>query len=401
MLCPLRLFALLALLPACGLPERRPLEPLGFEVLPEVRDFEGVRALHGYPNPAFQARFEQAARTFAARPRNPLEPPEYDMLVLSSGGVNGAFGAGILSAWTERGDRPEFELVTGVSVGALLAPFAFAGSAFDERLEDLFRGIDRADLMESKSILGSIFWDESLMKSDPLEDLIERGVDEQLLAAIAARHVAGARLYVGTTNLDRGQFVVWDLGAIAASGRKDALGMLRRVLLASASIPVVYPPVIFAHEGGDEMHVDGAVARSMFLPQGIFDAQVAIERAGLDWDSIDTSLFVIHNGCLRPEAAVVQRETVDIASRSLLLMTYSAVMEHVQNLYLVAHLFGADFHFLTIPDGAELMLNDFEEADTEALYQLGRDCLLPSSTWMPAPPGFLVTGELLRLTGAR
>ena len=392
---------ILATLAACGLPERRPLDlTAGFEVLAPLaqHDLEGFRAVDGFHSEDFQDSFERSVAAWVVRGADQLEPPPYRILVLSSGGVNGAFGAGVLTAWSERGDRPDFDMVTGVSVGALLAPFAFAGPAFDDRLEGTFRSLERADIMEGKGILSSLLWDESLMESEPLATRIAASVDGELLAAVALRHRAGGRLYVGTTDLDRGVFVVWDLGAVADAGGPDALDLFRRVLLASASIPVVYPPVYFATATGDEMHVDGAVTRSMFVPSGVFDVERALAAVGLDRGAMRSSMHVVHNGCLRPEPKVVQRETVDIATRSLLLMTYAAVMEHVQGLFLVARLFDADFHFLTIPDGAELMLDSFEAADCEALYQLGRSSLLVEG-WRATPPAYLISDELLRLTG--
>jgi hypothetical protein len=400
----LRLLGLVALagLPlACGLPERVEVELLGFERLDPLPGYETVRALQGYPSEAFQVSFDQAVAQVLARPRAAGARPSFDMLVLSSGGVNGAFGAGVLAAWSESGERPAFDMVTGVSVGALLAPFAFAGSAYDDRIEALFRRVERSDIMEEQGIVSSLFFDESLMDNDPLMDLIAAGIDAELLAAVAARHAEGARLYVGTTNLDRGQFVVWDLGAVASLGGDEALAFFRRVLLASASIPVVYPPVRFRHAGGDEMHVDGAVARSMFLPQGVFDIERAIASQGLSWWDVDATLYVVHNGCLRIQPQTVQRETLKIATRTILLMTYTAVTEHVQNLYLISRLFGAEFRFLTIPDGQELALESFDADDAEALYLLGRAALEDGPTWSSAPPGYVVGGALLELEAER
>ncbi|MBC8451283.1 MAG: patatin-like phospholipase family protein [Planctomycetes bacterium] len=202
-------------LTGCGLPKRPDLLMPGFETLEPLVGFESVRAVAGYPSVEFQREFDVSMATFARRPV-PLDGKrDFDILVLSSGGVNGSFGAGALTAWTELGERPDFELVTGVSIGAILAPFAFAGPDFDDRLVELFRYVERDDVMEEKTLLTAMIWDESVMSSEPLCERIELGVDEALMEAMAARHRAGARCYVGTTNLDRGQFVVWDLGAIA------------------------------------------------------------------------------------------------------------------------------------------------------------------------------------------
>ena len=169
----------------CGLPGRFARIPVHRGELAPLEGFENVRAVDGYPNAAFQASFDEAIAAFAA---TPVERGRraFDMLVLSSGGVNGAFGAGILTAWSERGDRPVVRTVTGVSVGALLAPFAFAGSAFDDRLERLFRFLEPSDLHRRKGLLASVLWEESIADNQALRDTVRREIDEELLRAVAA-----------------------------------------------------------------------------------------------------------------------------------------------------------------------------------------------------------------------
>lgn len=396
---PMHLPALVlaAVAAACGWPSRYAtfgdhpgrMLPLGV--------FADVRAVDGYPSPAFQASFDEAVAQFARTPAPADGRRDFDMLVLSSGGVNGAFGAGIVTAWTRRGDRPEFHVVTGVSVGALMAPFVFAGPEYDARLEALFRRIQPGDLHKEKGLLQSVLWDESLTDNAPLRASIARAVDEQLLQAVARRHAEGRRCWVGSTNLDVGHFCVWDLGAIAARGGPEALALFRDVLTASAAIPVVYPPVRFAHGDSDELHVDGAVVRPLFIPQNVFDGYLSAERAGFSWDDVDATLYVIHNGSLRPRPVDVQRDTLGIAMRTVTMMSYTMVSEHVLHLYLLSRAWGADFRFQTMPDGLELSVDSFQPDDTERLFLLGQGLMERREAWSTAPPGYVVRSDLDRV----
>jgi hypothetical protein len=391
------LLAAAVLAASCGWPSRHAsLAELPTELVP-MEGFEDVRAVDGYPDAAFQASFDAAIAQLAASPVPADGRRDFDMLVLSSGGVNGSFGAGILTAWSQRGDRPTFETVTGVSVGALMAPFAFAGPAFDHRLEQLFRHINPGDLHREKGVLTSVLWDESLADNRPLRQLVARGVDDELMRAIAKGHAEGRRLYVGSTNMDIGQFCIWDLGAIATRGTDEARDLLCDVLVASASIPVVYPPMRFEVGGRDELHSDGAVTRPLFMPQNVFDGYLSAERAGVSWDDIDATLYVVHNGSLRACPTDVQRDTLAIATRTVTMMSYTMVSEHILHLYLLARAWGAEFRFHTLPGGQELPIDSFTSADTNRLFLLGQGLMERNEPWLQAPPGYVVNEDLHRV----
>lgn len=389
------------LVAACGWPHRTAALPRNHATVQPLAGFEDVRAVDGYPSPHFQASFDTALAAFAATPPPADGRRDFGMLVLSSGGVNGAFGAGIMTAWSERGDRPDFRIVTGVSVGALMAPFAFAGPQFDHRLEELFRRIRPGDLHREKGVLASVLWDESLTDNRPLRAAIDRGVDLALLRAVAARHAEGRRLWVATTNLDVGHLCVWDLGAIAARATPQALTLFRDVLAASAAIPVVYPPVRFAHAGRDELHVDGAVIRPMFIPQNVFDGYLSADRAGMSWDDVDATLYVVHNGSLRPCPVEVQRDTLAIATRTVTMMSYTMVSEHLLHLYMLARAWGAEFRFHSMPDGLELAVDAFSPDDTERLFLLGQGLMQRHEPWCTVPPGFVLREDLQRIQPQR
>jgi predicted acylesterase/phospholipase RssA len=215
----------------------------------------------------------------------------YAHLALSGGGANGAFGAGFLNGWSTTWSRPVFKIVTGVSTGAVMAPFAFLGPQYDAALHEFYTTTTTRDLFNIGSMLSiliSLLRGDSLADAGPLAALIARHVDLEFLRRIADAHNRGRRLYIGTVDLDSQQFVVWNMGLIAASGRPEALDLFRKVMFASASIPIVFPPVFFEVDAGgrlyDEMHV------------GVFRPSLIRERAGLGAGRED--IFVIHNGQL-------------------------------------------------------------------------------------------------------
>ena len=199
-----------------------------------------------------------------------LPPParRYNILVLSGGGMFGAFAAGVLAGWTEAGDRPAFDVVTGVSTGALLATLAFLGPASDEELYRQYTTISDRDVFVRRRLIHAL-GAESVADNAPLARRIHGVFTPQVLRAVAAEHRKGRRLYVGTTNLTTRRLVVWDLGAIAARGTPQAHDLFCDVLLASSAVPGFFPPVRFPIEVDgrvcEEIHVDGGAARSMFL----------------------------------------------------------------------------------------------------------------------------------------
>ena len=308
---PTALALLCMLLGACGslprnaLPAQAALEGK-IPGLPDVR---------GWAVQAGSTLEQDLVRSFAQESPQDFPPDasgtvSYAHLALSGGGANGAFGAGFLSGWTATGTRPMFKIVTGVSTGALMAPFAFIGPPYDQALRDFYTTTRSSDIF----LLGSTFgllWQlmagEALADTRPLQAMVVRHVDEQLLQRVAEAHRRGRRLYIGTAYLDAPRFVVWNMGLIASSGHPDALALFRKVMLASASIPVAFPPVFFDVEltpGGpryDEMHVDGGVGARVFLHGGVFRGSVIRERGGLGGAGRE-DIFVIHNGQLVPTA---------------------------------------------------------------------------------------------------
>jgi predicted acylesterase/phospholipase RssA len=215
-------------------------------------------------------------------------------------------------------------------------------------------------------------------------------VDATLLARVAQAHNRGRRLYVATVDLDAQRFVVWNMGLIAASGRPEALDMFRRVMLASASVPIVVPPVLFEVEAGgrryDEMHVDGAVATSVFVSGGAFGPDIVRERGGRGRASEE--VFVIHNGQLRPVPEEVGRSLGSIAQRTLNASSRAAMVGSLFRIYTFTVQAQAGFRWVTIPDGVEIEGDEaFDPVRMRALYDVGYDLARNGPAWTTRPPG--------------
>jgi hypothetical protein len=324
----------------------------------------------------------------------------YAHLALSGGGANGAFGAGFLNGWTATGTRPVFKIVTGVSTGALMAPFAFIGPEYDQALREFYTTTRSKDIFVLGSNLG-LLWQliagEALADTRPLQAMIARHVDEQLLQRVAEAHQRGRRLYIGTANLDAPRFVVWNMGLIASSSRPDALELFRKVMLASASIPVAFPPVFFEVElrpGGpryDEMHVDGGVGARVFLNGGVFRGSVIRERGGLGGTGRE-DIFVIHNGQLVPPPEPVQRSLAQIAARSIDASGRAAVLGDLIRISGYAQREGGSFRWVTIPRDVYMVAEEtFDPVQMQQLYDLGLRMAADGGEWSSEPPGRRLT----------
>jgi len=243
---------------------------------------------------------------------------EHHYLAISGGGADGAYGAGLLLGWTETGTRPEFTMVTGVSTGALTAPFAFLGSAYDAQLKELYTTLDTSSIFDRRSIF-RIIRSDSVVDSAPLARMLDKYITEEMVAEIGEQYRRGRGLNIGTTNLDAGRAVIWNIGRIAASGHPGAPKLIRQVLLASASIPGVFPPVYISVQGPDgktyeEMHVDGGTTTQMFL----YPSSVDMAELFKVFDVKGTpTAYLIRNSRLQPDYAPVQARAVQIAGRSV------------------------------------------------------------------------------------
>ena len=357
--------ALLALV-GCANIERRDAPPLAAtEGLPILGIANARFFLDAGPDAMRREMIEMQRRQAQALPRGAALPPAHH-LVLSGGGDNGAFGAGLLYGWTQSGQRPSFDVVTGISAGALIAPFAFLGPSYDEPLREVFTEVAPTDVVLLRGKLRAVLFGEALADTSPLYQLIARHVNEEMMAAIAREYGRGRLLLIGTTNLDLGRPVFWNIGAIAASGDPRALELFRSILLASASIPGAFPPVLIdvEHEGRahQEMHVDGGAAVQMFLtPPGLDLARTGRARQRTAW--------VVRNGRLDSEWASTDRSILSITARSASTLLHFSAVNDIVRIFLLAQRDGMGFRLAYIgPDFQATREDPFETQFMRALF---------------------------------
>jgi hypothetical protein len=311
--------------------------------------------------------------------------PVVNYLAISSGGDDGAFAAGLLVGWTKSGRRPRFEVVTGVSAGALIAPFAFLGPSFDQELTAIWTRYDSDDLLV-KQPLAALLGASALADTQPLADLIAHYVDRRLLNAIAAEYRKGRLLLIGTTNLDAQRPVIWNMGEIALSPNPRALTLFRQVMLASVSIPVAFPPVRIEVEAGgilhDELHVDGGTTRKVFI------APLQLSLRALDPLYSAPPLhrfYIIANTKLVPEWKPAEASLLAIAQSSLVVINKSHEVGDLFRLYLLAKRDGADFNLASIPEQFSIQPKQpFDRQYMQALFEAG--VRRGGTRWLKEPP---------------
>lgn len=303
---------------------------------------------------------------------------EFDLLAISGGGANGAFTAGVMAGWTESGLRPDFEVVTGVSTGALAAPFVFLGPEWDDELTEAYVGGAASTLLRPQG-LGALFG-SGIYQAEPLRDLIASHVDMAMLEAVAAEARKGRVLLVATTDLDSQRGVSWDMGAIALQGGPEALELFRAVLQASASIPGAFPPVrIRSTSGGrvfEEMHVDGGVTVPFLgLPESLWTYQDPTR--GLR----GARLHVIVNGRVSPSFAVTTDSVGSVLGRSLDTMLRASLLSTLAGNRAFADRNGLVFRWAALPDDSTAGALDFRPESMRAVYEVGRIGALDGSVW--------------------
>ncbi|HVJ40396.1 MAG TPA: patatin-like phospholipase family protein [Dongiaceae bacterium] len=317
----------------------------------------------------------------------------YNYLAVSGGGSDGAFGAGLLNGWSKVGGRPRFKVVTGVSTGALIAPFAFLGSAYDEPLKLSYTTIDANHIFLRRSLL-SLFWAEAVTDSAPLHELVASYIDDKVLNAVAVEHAKGRRLYVATTNLDAEEPVIWDMGAIASSKNPERLKLFRRIMVASASIPTVFPPVLLdvTVDGRryDEMHVDGGVFFQSFSIGSVADLPSVIAAAHPGFTGkLVQRLYVIRNGWVTPAPQPVKRSLTDISLRAIGTMLKVSGINDLWRLYLSSIHDKLEFNFIAIPaDYKALTTEQFDKAEMNHEFNYGEQLALKGIPWRNLPPGY-------------
>jgi predicted patatin/cPLA2 family phospholipase len=315
--------------------------------------------------------------------------PVSNLLAISGGAEDGAFGAGLLVGWSDAGTRPTFDLVTGVSSGALIAPFAFLGRDHDNQLREIFTKYGRKDIFTYN--VPSLLEGSALVDDAPLARLIDKYVDDAFLQEIARERIKGRILLIGTTNLDTQRPVMWDMGRIAMSNRPDAIVLFRKILLASATLPGVFPPVrIQVRVGGqnyDELHVDGGVTRQVFIAPSVFSLVSRNQKPGRP-AAKPSRLYVIRNGKIDPEWQSVNENVLSITQRSISTLIKNQGIGDLYRIYSVTRRDGIDFNLASIPpDFTETSNEPFDQRYMVALFDRGYDLASHNYSWIKAPPG--------------
>lgn len=331
---------------------------------------------------------EQTLRRFAeAEERG--EEPSFDILALSGGAEDGAYGAGVIVGWTETGERPRFDIVTGVSTGAIIAPFAFLGPDYDDELETFFTTTSTDDLVEP-ALFSALLGGLGLVDATPFETIIAETVTLEFLEAIAQEHEAGRRLFMATTNLDARRPVIWDMGAIAVravNGDEAAVDLFRAVMRASASIPGAFPPVFIDVQIGDEifqeMHVDGGVVVAVFVAPSwfVFADELAAALNGR------ATIYVILNNKVTPPYEVISDDIFSIAGASISEMIRAQGRGDLLRIFATARINGFAYRVTVVPSGFDVVSSElFDPVYMTALFEVGREFGRSGEPWSSEPP---------------
>lgn len=376
---------------------RGPLERLG---LRDERDAEQLKASVGWLDEQAQKEGRSTLQreevlAFAERSRLAAKPavpfPKKSILVLTGGGSYGAYSAGVLCGWTQTGTRPEFDVVTGISTGALIGAFAFLGSGEDDELQRSYTTLRNRDIYRRNRLLPSLL-SEALADTKPLAQVIAKTASDERLRRFAAEHQKGRRFYVGTTDLDARRAVVWDMGAIASRGTPEGNELFRSVLLASASIPGFFPPVrIPVTVDGKryvERHIDGGTTSSMFFaPPHVQGAPPGPMPPGWLHDS---NVYVLVAGKMYPDPTPVKPRTFSIISSSISTVVYDQTRSDLHKLFLLCAMTGMNYNVavtpkeVTVPESS----TEFDPAAMSRLFCAGAEWARGGPPWRITPPGY-------------
>ncbi|ADL00318.1 patatin-like phospholipase family protein [Brevundimonas subvibrioides] len=351
----------------------------------DLQDRDGARpmglvARTGHPIRVYLDAEDRAALFQQAfREGVPLGPDGVlDFIALSGGGSNGAFTAGLMKGWSETGERPDFEVVTGVSTGALAAPFVFLGADYDDELAEAYTGGAAAGLLQPQGI--GAFFGSGIYKPQPLRALVDRYVDAALLRAVAAEYAKGRVLLVATTDLDSQRGVSWDLGAIATQGTPEALELFRSVLVASASIPGAFPPVLIQSDNAglqfEEMHVDGGVTTPFLaVPETLWSFR---EPSGT---LRAARFYVVINGRTNPSFEITRDTPQRVLGRSIDILLRASIITTLAGNRAFADTNDLFFRYAALPDDSEASALDFSVESMSAVYDIGRQGAIDGTAW--------------------
>ncbi len=376
----------------------------------DLVDLTAAADSHQSADPAVIREVEAEYRKKIAD-RRPAGGRPYNFLALSGGGLYGAFGVGVLSGWTETGERPTFDVVTGISTGGLIATYAFLGSHYDQRLQANLLGVTRSDILRGRPAVHLPFAD-SLYTSRPMAKRINAELTDGVLMEVAAAHAAGRRLYIGTTNIDTHRLVIWDMGAIASRGTADAFELYRKVVLASSSVPGMLPPICIKVEVDgieyEELHVDGGVSDEVIFRTFMVADLNRVNGMPSPYSPPGSTLYVVSNGKLYADPTCSRPRFTNIMSQSLRSVIYGKTRDELYRIYLNCLESGVDFRLTAVPQDLKLEERGglgLTIEDQQKLFREGREIGLQTrpmgKSWRDLPPG-TSSGEQVRpRTGTR
>jgi hypothetical protein len=365
----------------------RPHSPNNYEVIDPIGEANSADWNHR----EFAVPIERLRR--AEQPK--LLESQRNILVLSGGGAYGAYSAGVLVGWTKTGTRPEFDVVTGISTGALIAPLAFLGPQYDGQLKEVYTTLSQQQIYRIASLRA--LFGEGVADSTPLARKIEGIVTPEILKQIAAEHNRGRRLYVGTTDLEAGRAVHWDLGEIA---KRSDIRLFSKILLASASIPGFFSPVkIPVTINGQphiERHIDGGVSNGLFFRPPYFGEDHALSPTKSSL--ANSNLYILVSGKLYSDPESVRPGPLAVAGHSVSTLLSSQTRIELQKLHTLCLLEGMNYHLSAIPAGFAVSKDatDFDPVKMKAMFDEGFKQSIIHKGWRQTPPGFL-DGESIRL----
>lgn len=375
---------------ACATPQRLDAVPATrlSEARPEV---ENVRYVLGVNHKQFADEYLaslQREQTYLASKGHTGSLPPASFLAISGGGGNGAFGAGLITGWNSS-TRPVFKTVTGISTGALIAPFAFLGPKYDHVLRQTYTTTTDDNIFKKRGIIRAILGD-AMADTEPLKRMVDRLITPEFLAEIAAEYGKGRLLLVGTTDLDAQRGVIWNMGALAGSTDPDAIGLFRKILLASASIPGAFPPVMIdvTVDGKryQEMHVDGGATAQVFIYPPRFHLKEIAASKGFDRKR---TLYIIRNARLDTDWANVHRRTLSIAAKAISSLIHTQGNGDLNRMYLTAGRDGLDYNLAYIPaDFTLVSKSQFDPSYMSQLFARGHAMAATGYPWQKYPPGY-------------
>ena len=385
-------FILMTIMQGCAsAPKRNPL-PQNLSAEAQIPGYSKNIRFWGDGPPPYMEKWYTASQAEIVHFFPDIVGREQVYLAISGGGENGAYGVGILSGWTAAGTRPEFALVTGISTGALIAPFAFLGPEYDAELKEAYTTLSDKGIFKKRGGLATLRMDAATDNA-PLRAHIAKYIDQKKIEAIAAEHRKGRRLFIGTTNLDAIRPVLWNIGSIAATGRPDAVELIRTILLASASIPAIFPPQYIPVEADgqryDEIHVDGgAVAQAFLYPMGV-DWRIIMKRLKVKGKPRG---YIIRNSRLAPDwVSVDPNKTLRIAGRAADSMIRSQGIGDLYRIYLASLRDGLEYYWTAIPDDFDMKSKGmFDQEYMQKLLEVGYRRAKSGKPWKATPPGYKV-----------